>query len=98
MVGLNKAQSPLTSGAPGGVGGGQESLGQRVVGSRTLERRSRVGQLSSKVFAAFSLCQGLCGDPPLLLSPGVVLEVQASPADHHATAAGAGASGGEDLH
>ena len=32
------------------------------------------------------------------LCEGVVVEGQAAPADHHAHAAGAGATGGEDLH
>lgn len=34
---------------------------------------------------------------PVVIS-GAVVEVQTSPADHHATSAGSGATGGEDLH
>lgn len=91
--------SLLTSGPPGGVRGSQESLGQRLVNSRSLERRSRLGQLASALLVPV-LCVRVseCCERAVLLSPGVVLEDQASPADHHATAAGAGASGGEDLY
>lgn len=56
VAGVNKAQSLLTSGAPGGVGGGQESLGQRLVGTGSLERRSGVGQSALRgVWQLFSV-------------------------------------------
>lgn len=56
VAGVNKAQSLLTSGAPGGVGGGQESLGQRLVGTGSLERRSGVGQSALLRGLATFLC------------------------------------------
>lgn len=95
----NKAESLPTSFIPGAVRGSQESLGQRLVNSRSLERRSRVGQSASLVLGlVLCVCLRLCLQPSALLSPGDVLEDQASPADHHETAAGAGASSGEDMY
>lgn len=87
------------SGVPGRVRGSEESADQYFISS-SLERRSRMGQLSWILFKQSLSLRVSVSNDALCTScvPGVILEDEASSPDHHETVTGARSSGREDLH